>query len=109
MRTQLYAWLCFVVVGCLTIGAVPQTAQAQAKTNKNPIEAPEVRKLTLRGVEHVDALDLERSIATSASECKNIAAILFCRLSPSSRFVEHRYLDHEELSRDILRIRVYYW
>ena len=72
-------------------------------------ESPEVRKLTLLGVDHVDKTDLSKSIATRPSRCRTFIYQLFCLFSRSPTFVEKHYLDREELRRDVLRVRVYYW
>jgi outer membrane protein assembly factor BamA len=60
-------------------------------------------------VDHVDPVDLERSIATRASQCRNLFVQLFCFFSRSPTFVDKQYLDREEFKRDVLRIRVYYY
>ncbi|HJQ19082.1 MAG TPA: BamA/TamA family outer membrane protein [Gemmatimonadaceae bacterium] len=72
-------------------------------------EAPEVRSLVLNGVHGVGRVDLERSIATTASECKSLLLIAFCWLSKSPTFVDKHYLDRTEFRRDVLRILVFYW
>lgn len=108
MRPRHLNGLRLAVVGCLVGCAVPSGVLAQAKTIGNPV-APEVRKLVLRGVNSVDEVDLEKSIATSASECKSLAVAMFCLFSRSETFVQREYLDRKELARDLLRIRVYYW
>src|SRR5688572_26252892 len=67
-------------------------------------EAPEVRDLVLNGVRGVSKLDLERSIATTESECKSLLLLPFCWLSKSPTFVDKKYLDRSEFRRDVLRI-----
>src|SRR4051812_1615599 len=110
MRPRLQ-WLRSLVAGCVVLAAVPVSAHAQAtpKVNKNPKEAPELKKLVLQGVAGVDQIDLEKSIATTPSKCFSIVATPFCLLSRSHYFWEFAYLDRDEVSRDIVRIRVYYW
>ena len=109
MRTRLHSWLRGVVAGCVVLAAVPEAASAQAKVNPDPHEAPELKKLVLRGVQHVDIVDLERSISTQASSCRSLVVALFCLVSHSTNWVDRQYLDRGELARDIVRIRVYYW
>jgi outer membrane protein assembly factor BamA len=110
MRTQLHAgWWRVAVVACLVLGAVPMTARAQARRNPNPIETPEIRTLELRGVASVDPFDLEQSIASQATSCKNVFFSVFCLFSRSGNIMRKEYLDREEIARDMLRIRVYYW
>src|SRR3954467_3915443 len=72
-------------------------------------EAPEVRQLVLNGVHGVSRYDLERSIATTASQCKSLLLIAFCWVSKSPTFVDKHYLDHDEFRRDVLRLLVFYW
>jgi len=71
---------------------------------------PEVRRLVMEGVTHnVDVQDLEQSISTRASSCRSFVIAPFCVFSRSPTFQDRYYLDREELARDIVRIRLYYW
>src|SRR5689334_21960502 len=98
------------VLGCvLTTAAVPRVAHAQSKVNPDPKEAPEIKRLELRGVTSVDALDLEASIASVATSCRSALYTPFCKLFGAGRFVKKAYLDRDEVARDLIRIRVYYW
>jgi outer membrane protein assembly factor BamA len=108
MRLQL-SWLRVAVAGFVVLAAVPETASTQAKVNPNPHEAPELKKLVLRGVQHVDIVDLEKSISTQASSCRSLVVALFCLVSHASWLVDRQYLDRGQLARDMIRIRVYYW
>lgn len=72
-------------------------------------DRPEVRSLRLAGVENVDRLDLEKSIWTRASNCRSLILEVFCLFSHSPAFVDRFFLDEDELRRDVLRIRLYYW
>lgn len=83
-------------------------ANAQ-NTRDQQREAPEVRKLTISGVTHVDVHDLQTSISTQASKCRSLLLEPFCLISHSPTFVERHYLDQQEFERDVLRIRLYYW
>src|SRR5689334_7429032 len=98
----------FASVAGLVLATVTPVLRAQApKKNEDP--TPEVMKLTINGVKHVDQHDLEKSIATQASRCRSLLLEPFCLISKSPVFVEHHYLDRAEMRRDVLRIRVYYW
>jgi outer membrane protein assembly factor BamA len=97
-----------VVLGCLYLGALPSAAHAQSKVNSNPVEAPEIKHLALNGVKSVDPLDLELSIASVATQCRNFLYTPFCQIF-GGRFVKKEYLDRDEIARDMVRIRVYYW
>jgi outer membrane protein assembly factor BamA len=101
--------LAAVVHAVLALLAVVGSPRLRAQSTDDQREAPEVRSLVLHGADHVDKRDLRKSIATQASECKNIVFEIFCAFSKSSTFFDKHYLDHEELKRDVLRIRVYYW
>jgi outer membrane protein insertion porin family len=97
---------CAVVAMALALG--PRVARAQ-NTRDQQREAPEVRKLSLSGVKHVDQADLEKSLSTQASKCRSLIIEPFCLFSHSALFIDKHYLDRAELRRDVLRIRLYYW
>jgi len=98
--------------GALLAGLVllaPSTLRAQSR-HDDQREAPEVKRLVLKGVHAVDRDELTQSIATEASRCKNaILQVTFCWYTHSPLFFERHYLDRDELKRDLLRIRVFYW
>ncbi|HVX39755.1 MAG TPA: BamA/TamA family outer membrane protein [Gemmatimonadaceae bacterium] len=96
----------FLWAFALAASVSPATAQ---NTRNQQREAPEVRKLTISGVKHVDVHDLQTSISTQASKCRSLLLEPFCLLSHSPTFVERHYLDQQEFERDVLRIRLYYW
>ena len=83
--------------------------EAQAQTDRNEHESPEVTKLSIEGVHHVSKSQLEQSIATRASSCKSFLLEPFCLFSKSELFVNKHFLDRAELKRDVLRIKVFYW
>jgi outer membrane protein insertion porin family/translocation and assembly module TamA len=70
---------------------------------------PEVVNLTLKGVKVVKRADLLQSISTTASHCNGFILIPFCWISKAKYLFTKEYLDHKELERDVLRIRVFYW
>jgi outer membrane protein assembly factor BamA len=107
MRRALTVWVAAFVVGTGLL-VCPQRSLAQ-NTHDQQREAPEVRKLDLKGVEHVDVSDLSTSIATRPSKCRSLVLQLFCMISHSPTFEDKHYLDESELRRDVLRIRLYYW
>jgi outer membrane protein assembly complex protein YaeT len=92
----------------MTLALIPSCLRAQAAPDDHR-EAPEVRNLTLRGVTHVDPTDLQKSLSTQATTCKNVLLEPFCLISHSPTFVDRHYLDETEFARDVLRIRAYYW
>ena len=95
----LVAMLCVAMSAYALCAQTPPTKQA----------SPEVLKMRVLGVHHVDKHDLEKSIATQASRCNSPLLLPICFFSKSPIFVEKHYLDRQEFQRDVLRIRVYYW
>ena len=87
---------------------VPSLSRAQ-NTHDQQREAPEVRKLDIKGVKNVDYHDLSRSISTRASKCRSLVIEVFCLISHSPTFHDKYYLSEDEFRRDVLRIRLYYW
>src|SRR6476469_3239979 len=81
-----------------------QTAPPSDRTH------PVVEKVTFVGVtKAVDQSDLEAGLATKASKCKSILLAPFCLLTQSHVVYDTRTLDHAELARDVVRIKVYYY
>ena len=105
-----YHWARSRVVGGLVVAAVlgfaPSRILAQREEQR---EAPEVRDLVFRGVKGVNRRDIERSIATTQSECKSLLLQPFCWVSKSPLFFDKKYLDQDEFRRDVLRVLVFYW
>lgn len=94
--------------------ALLSQATAPTSTPTPPAEPaapshPEVVNLTLKGVKGVKVADLQQSIATTASHCNGLILIPFCWITKSPYVFTKEYLDHAELSRDVLRVRVFYW
>src|SRR5438105_6962631 len=84
---------------------IPALVFAQQTT---PTEThPEVVNLTLKGVKSVKQSDLQASIYTTASYCNSFLLKPFCWISKSKYFYTKKYLDHQELHRDVLRARVF--
>ncbi|HEY9515353.1 MAG TPA: BamA/TamA family outer membrane protein [Gemmatimonadaceae bacterium] len=80
-----------------------------AQADRDEHESPEVTELSIKGVKRVSESQLRQSIATEATTCKSFLLEPFCLFSKSALFVDRRYLDHTELKRDVLRIKVFYW
>jgi outer membrane protein insertion porin family len=60
-------------------------------------------------VKVVKQSDLLQSIYTTSSHCNGFILVPFCWISKSKYFYTRNYLDHKELERDVLRVRVFYW
>ncbi|MBA3657740.1 MAG: hypothetical protein H0W69_10360, partial [Gemmatimonadaceae bacterium] len=84
-------------------------APASSLAQKKEPDKPEVVKLTLKGVHVVHKDDLLKSISTSASHCNSVVLKPLCWVTKSKFVYSRKYLDHEELKRDVLRMRVFYW
>lgn len=83
----------------------PSVVPAQKKAP----DKPEVVKLTLKGVHVVKQDDLLQSISTSQSHCNSLVLKPACWITKSKFVYSREYLDHDELKRDVLRMRVFYW
>jgi outer membrane protein insertion porin family/translocation and assembly module TamA len=53
--------------------------------------------------------DLFQNVYTTASHCNSLLLAPFCWISKSHYLYTRDYLDHKELERDVLRLRVFYW
>jgi outer membrane protein assembly factor BamA len=104
----LLRWAWALVAAWLALA--PASLGAQLARSPVEQEHPEVKKLILAGVKSVDPKELERSIATDQSECVNLLVkTLFCWWTHAPAFWKRYFLDREEMKRDLLRIRVFYW
>jgi outer membrane protein assembly factor BamA len=103
-RARVVAGVTLLVAAVLAFA--PSRLLAQREDQR---EAPEVRELELRGVRSVPKRDLERSIATTKSECKSLLLAPFCWVSKSPTFVDKKHLNRDEFRRDVLRVLVFYW
>lgn len=77
--------------------------------NKAPPDNPEVVQLTLNGVRAIKRDHLLVSIATDRSHCNSFVLVPICWISKAKYFYRKKYLDHAELKRDVVRIKVFYW
>src|SRR6267142_1610866 len=95
----------------LLAGALLLVPAALASQNSSPAAArnPEVVNLTIKGVKVVRRDELTTNIYTTASYCNSFILKPFCWISKSKSFYTRKYLDHKELERDVLRIRIFYW
>ncbi|MFN2565297.1 MAG: POTRA domain-containing protein, partial [Gemmatimonadaceae bacterium] len=109
MITRPRLWRAWALVAA-GLALAPLSLGAQRARSPVEQERPEVKKLVLAGVKSVDPKELERSIATDQSECKTLLVkVLFCWFTHAPAFWERYNLDREEMKRDVLRIRVFYY
>jgi outer membrane protein assembly factor BamA len=85
------------------------TGVSHAQGNPVRQESPEVRRLKFEGLRNVSKDELERSVYTDRSRCRSLIHQIFCVFSKAPAFYVRHHLDREELARDMLRIRVFYW
>ena len=88
-----------------TLAAAPAIAQTTRGTSGNP----EISRLTLKGVHAVDPDELRLNISTDESHCTSVLLRPICLFSKSPLFYKHVSLDRAELSRDMLRVMVFYF
>lgn len=103
--------LAATVITIASMGALPSPLHAQrGGSGDDEMERPEVRSVDFVGVRNVDVSELRASVAIEESSCSNILLrFTVCPFSHSPAVYNKKYLDREELARDVLRIRVYYW
>ena len=87
----------------------PAGAQRGPERKRDELESLEITNLRLRGVKAVDEDELRKSIATDESGCKSLIYQPICLFSKSPAIYRHVFLDREEMARDILRIKVFYF
>ena len=71
---------------------------------------PEIKRVDFNGVtKAIDLPELQRSIYTEPTRCRSFVLNLVCRFTRYRGFEERHYLNRQELKRDVLRIRVFYY
>jgi outer membrane protein insertion porin family len=120
MRRPTLPWGLAWTAVAMALALPPHAVSAQATPPQPPPRrarripareepAPEVRKLTFTGVEHVDLQDLQQNVATQATSCASFLLVPFCAFSHSPVVQNRSYLDETEFQRDVTRIRLFYW
>jgi outer membrane protein insertion porin family/translocation and assembly module TamA len=88
----------------------PRALAAQTvRDQHDETERPEVKEVRFEGVKALPRGDVADAIATKASACLGLAFTPFCWITKSPYVYERRYLDRTELSRDLVRILVFYY
>ncbi len=83
----------------------PLRAQGAAARPQHPL----VERVTFQGVQAVEAHDIQATIETQPTTCRAFFLKPLCVLTHNHLFEARNYLDHEQLRRDVLRIKVFYW
>jgi outer membrane protein assembly factor BamA len=85
-------------------GVVAQNIPPEDRTH------PVVDAVKFVGVTNIiDKHDMSSGLATQASGCKTLLLAPFCLFTKSPLIYNTRTLDHIELARDVVRIKVYYY
>ncbi|HEV2643908.1 MAG TPA: POTRA domain-containing protein, partial [Candidatus Elarobacter sp.] len=82
---------------------------AEAQTDKGSVSKPEITRLTITGVKSVDLDELRQNLALDESHCVSLLLKPICLFSKSGTFYRRSFLDRQELARDMLRARVFYF
>lgn len=99
-------WLALAVVA--SAFAAPSLAAQLLRRDIAP--APEVVSVEFNGAtKAIDLVELQANIYTEPTQCRSFVWVLFCRLTPYRGFEVRHYLNRQELKRDVLRIRVFYY
>jgi len=86
-----------------------RSARAQS-TPPDERTHPVVERVDFVGVtKAVDKADLAAGLATQASGCRSLLLEPICLITQSHLVYDTRTLDHVELARDVVRIKVYYY
>ncbi|MEO8562210.1 MAG: BamA/TamA family outer membrane protein [bacterium] len=94
----------------LTSAFAASSALEAQRAHRDDLPAPEIKRLDLVGVSGVvDAAEIQRNIATTATSCRSAVLFVFCKVGNWRAVRLRHYLDRRELQRDVLRIRVLYY
>jgi outer membrane protein assembly complex protein YaeT len=106
MECPLKRWLSGIAAALLLLPGVI-ASQTPIVTKEPP--RTEVDQLIFKGVKSVDLNELKNSLSTDASHCVSLIMTPLCMLTHAHYVYVRKYLDHDELKRDVLRARVFYW
>lgn len=95
-----------VVIASLIPG---QRALLHAQTSKGSVSKPEITKLDITGVKSVDKSELLNHLSLDASRCRSLVLTPICWISKSPTFYQKAFLNRDDLARDMLRARVFYF
>ena len=88
--------------------AAPRLA-AQLKL-RDIAPAPEIASVEFNGATRaIDRVELQANIHTEPTRCRSVVIALLCRFTTYRGFKQRHYLNRQELKRDVLRIRVFYF
>ncbi|MEO5589478.1 MAG: BamA/TamA family outer membrane protein [Gemmatimonadaceae bacterium] len=87
---------------------VPGAVGSQAPASDEPSRL-EVDNLIFKGVNSVSEKELRLNLYTDESHCTSLVLYPLCRLTHAHYVYTRKYLNREELKRDVLRAKVFYW
>ena len=94
----------------LAAGAFAAPTLAAQLPHRDLTPVREVRQVNWNGVSKwVDRVELQASIYTEPSRCRSVILNLICRFTRFRPFEERHYFNQQELQRDVLRLRVFYY
>ena len=94
----------------LATSALAAPALSAQLTHVDNTPNPEVMSVVFQGVtKDINLKELQASIYTEATACKSIVIVPFCKFTRYSGFKDRHYLNRQELKRDVLRVRVFYF
>jgi outer membrane protein assembly factor BamA len=94
------------IIGLLALLLV-RPGMAQVAENVDP--TPLVEDLKFEGVKSVDVNELRATLHTEETRCRLFILQPICSLTHNHLFEKRVDLDREQLKRDLLRVRVFYW
>ncbi|MEO8619949.1 MAG: BamA/TamA family outer membrane protein [bacterium] len=94
----------------LVAGAFAAPSLAAQLVRRDIAPAPEVAAVEFNGAtKAIDLVELQANIYTEPTRCRSFVVIPFCKWTPYRGFEERHYLNRQELKKDVLRIRVFYF
>jgi outer membrane protein insertion porin family len=99
-------WLSGVAAVLLLL---PGALASQTPSASKEPPRTEVDRLVFKGVKAVEASELESSLYTDDSDCTSAILTPLCMITHARWIFTRKYLNHDELKRDVLRAKVFYW
>ena len=94
----------------LLASAFTATSLDAQLVRRDTLPAPEIVSVEFPGAtDAIDLRELQANIYTEPTACRSFAIALLCRFTPYRGFRVRHYLNRQELKRDVLRIRVFYY
>ncbi|HEX6574118.1 MAG TPA: BamA/TamA family outer membrane protein [Gemmatimonadaceae bacterium] len=107
MECPLKGWLSGLAVALLLLPGSLASQTTQPVSTEPPKQ--EIDRLAFKGVKALNKQELAKSLSTDDSDCASVLLYPLCLITHAHYVYTRRFLDHEELKRDVLRARVFYW